>query len=103
MNAQLAAKLLTGIRQVQGLWSESLTVNNGTPIQALMGRESLQQKFTAQGMEEVVSLNVSVAKPDLTGPPAIGTSACARGRKWNIWSVNPTQTTWELGLESPNK
>lgn len=110
MDQNLQAKVNKGIRKIQKLWGEPLTLGpatagvSQTPIPAIMGRQSLTQRFVeGKGMEEVFTLAVSVAQSDLSQAPYIGMAAQARGRSWNVWLVNPTQTTWELTLESPNK
>jgi len=40
---------------------------------------------------------------DLSAPPYIGQPAQARNRSWRVFNVNPTQTTYEITLESPTK
>lgn len=99
-----------GIGKIQFLWGEAFTLGvpsqgvTQTPIPAIMGQQSLTQRFVeGKGMEEVFTLAVSVQARDLTAAPFIGQQAQARGREWKVWLVRPTQTTWELTLESPNK
>lgn len=110
MDQNLQAKVGKGIRKIQKLWGEMLTLGPATlgvaqnQIPFIGGRQSLTQRFVeGKGMEEIYTLAVSVAQGDLSGAPFIGMQAQARSRSWKVWLVNPTQTTWELTLESPNK
>ena len=66
--------------------------------------ETLTQRFVeGKGIQEVITLLVSVASGDLSAAPVIGMVAQARNRSWRVFMVNPTQTTWEITLESPTK
>ncbi len=102
MNSSVAAKIGKGIRRIQGLWGEVIEISS-TSVPAILGPEALSQKFTTEGMREVIHLAASIAKADLQAPPVLGTPATARNRAWRIDTVTPTQTTWELVLESPKK
>lgn len=107
MNPQLQARIAKAQARIQGMWGEQLTlgpVATATKVCAIMGRESLDQRFIeGKGMEEVVTLSVSVRVGDLPAAPFKGQQAQARGRSWHVWLVSPTQTTYEITLESPNK
>ncbi len=109
MDPAIQAKVLKGQRKVQALWGEQLILGPLTPIPpppitALLSRETLTQRFVeGKGMDEVWQMTASVARSDISSVPFTGQQAQARNRSWRVWIVSPTQTTWELTLESPKK
>lgn len=109
MDPAIQSKILKGQRKVQYLWSEQLILGALTPIApppvpALLSRMISTQRFVeGKGLEEVLQMTASVVRSDLVTAPFIGMPAQARSRSWKVWIVTPTQTTWELTLESPNK
>ena len=105
MDAQLQAKIAKAQAKINSLWGEPVIFGaTGSPIPAIMGHESLTQRFVeGKGIEEVTTLRCSIARALLSTPPSIGTPSQARNRSWRVWLVEPTQTTWEITLDSPRR
>jgi len=106
MLASLQTKISKAQRKVQGMWGEPITFGpvGNAQITSLLSREQTTQRFAeGKGIEEVITMNASVLVGDLSAPPYIGQPAQARNRSWRVFNVNPTQTTYEITLESPTK
>lgn len=109
MNQAIQSKMLSGQRKIQKLWGETVQFGPMSPnpppiIPAIMGSEIITQRFIeGRGLDEVTTLAVSIVISDLERAPFIGMAAQARGRSWTVFLVNPTQTTWEITLESRTK
>ena len=102
MEANLQSRLNEGIRKLQGLVGECCTINT-VPYPCIVVSEVLTQELTEGGWKEVSHVTISIALADITCSPvapAKGNTVLLmpRNRTYRVDTLNPTQTTWEIGM-----
>lgn len=98
-----AAKLNRAITKAQTLTGEKVLVG-GTPYPAIIPVQSEAQTIMTGTFAGNIALTVSIRRDDMPVVPPIGsTLVVARGVTYRLFRINPTFSTYELQLETPQK
>jgi len=102
METNLQARLTEGIRKLQGLVGESVTINQ-IPYSCIVGSEVITDTLTEGGWKQVSHVVITIALQDILRSPVtpqVGNLSLLmpRNRTYRVDTLTPTQTTYEIGM-----
>ena len=98
MNAQLVNQLVAGVRLVQGLTGETLTIGGVTYPVTASTMVTGTPEWVAGGLINKLSIIVTLLKADYPSVPVIDTFAGFRGYNFRMIDAEDAGLMWQIHL-----
>ena len=98
MNAQLVNQLVAGVRLVQGLTGETLTIGGANYSVTASTMVTGNPEWVAGGLINKLSIIVTLLKADYPSVPVIDTLAQFRGYNFRMIGLEDAGLVWQIQL-----